>query len=76
MHYFNSDPKDADYASDMQLPFKSHTQCQLTTIATILFDTYSEIPHVVYSDFKVRRTSDENLLPGDFLSAIWQPPRA
>lgn len=76
MHYFNGNPKDADYKKDMQLPFKTPTQCELTSIATILPSINSEISVPVYNNFKVTNPPDETLLSGDFLSAIWQPPKA
>lgn len=76
MHYFNGNPKDADYARDMQLPFKSPMQCQVTTTATILPFVYSEVSPPVYNYYKVNIPSEENLLSPGFLSFIWQPPRA
>lgn len=76
MHYFNGDPKDEDYKKDMQLPFKSPSQYELTTIAIILPFTNSETVIPVYNNFKVNIPSDENLSSADFLSAIWQPPKA
>ena len=76
MHYFNGDPRDADYEKDMQLPFKSHSLCELITIAIVLPSTYSQTILPVYNNFKVNIPPDENLLSADFLSAIWQPPRA
>lgn len=76
MHYFNGNTKDADYEKDMQLPFKTPSQGELSNTATILPRITADIELLVYKDFKTFIPPDDNGFSSSFLSAIWQPPKA
>lgn len=76
MHYIDAQPFDADYAQDMQLPFK-------TTPDTFCLTTPSIVPVFPKIDFKapVPRPAMQPILneniPSIFeASPIFQPPRA
>lgn len=75
MHYFNGDPKDADYQRDMQLPFKTHAH---------IFTGFSvAVPPVTFTvtAAPVQQASNHVLPVNDrkkssiFTAAIWQPPK-
>jgi hypothetical protein len=76
MHYFNGDPKDADYDEDMKLPFKSVTFSSFTSVVfctpmpsfkqNIIIYFKNDTQH--FSEYAFQYTSA-------FLSTIWQPPR-
>ncbi len=72
-HYFNGGRVNPDYTRDMQLPFKSHSQCQVN------FDTISPGPETtlgVPGFHEVIITFDNKVdsLPSAIHFSIWQPP--
>jgi hypothetical protein len=75
MHYIDKQPFDADYAQDMQLPFK-------TTPDVICQNIPSLAPTLIYISFSppVSRPLEQHLLDEDIppslaAFAIFQPPR-
>ena len=77
MHYFNSDPRDADYARDMQLPFKTNTGALLvchspsvpvSPAGFVLVPPKKEIPQHYIRHYFSRISSDNH-------NDIFQPPR-
>lgn len=75
MHYFNGNPKDADHARDMQLPFKAH-DCHLAA------EFSPVIPHCYVLSFHMLRAEEIQLpdyhpegLSSLHKSDVWQPPR-
>lgn len=69
------DVKDADYAKDMKLPFKTHDNCLASIINVYLPSQKVVITNPVQfiedQYFKMQKPS----LQSTFLSNIWQPPR-
>lgn len=76
IHYFSGNIVDADYAQDMQLPFKA-TDCS---------NSIPSLPHALpdFCDLSIHTQPesssvplyDQTLLPSMHLSDIWQPPKA
>ncbi len=77
IHYMHGSPKDNDYDRDMQLPFKTPSDC-ISTIAFAYVPTSLSIsipkPVLETTGIKYLRTK-EAFLPSSYLSRIWQPPR-
>ncbi len=76
IHYFSGNIKDADYAQDMQLPFK-------TTDCSIFSASHTVPPFVFCALFPVVAMEptglplyDQSALPSSHLADIWQPPKA
>lgn len=76
MHYVDPQPFDADYAQDMQLPFK-------TTPDTFCLNTPSTVPVVPKIDFKapvakpvLQPVTNEHIPLSLSTGTIFQPPRA
>ncbi|SHE33134.1 hypothetical protein SAMN05444008_101167 [Cnuella takakiae] len=76
MHYLNGDAKDADYERDMQLPFKTGSNYQVSSVASILPAPITATEPPVYYHLSEIVTSDDTFISSQFLSAIWQPPKA
>jgi hypothetical protein len=76
-HYLHSDPKDPDYARDMQLPFKTqgHSFFFLLTPATAPRSTLTELQ--VFSALASTRFANtcDYFIPTGFHKGIFQPPR-
>ncbi|MBU0697528.1 MAG: hypothetical protein KKE39_13540 [Bacteroidetes bacterium] len=76
MHYFNGDPRDADYDQDMRLPFKSHDNCATVTflnVPTII--NQQDFKIILYPQvIKINPPRDKNY-SSYHLKAIWQPPK-
>jgi len=75
MHYLDKTVVDADYAEDMQLPFKTvHMHCfslQMSMPQGIL-----TLNKVFYPLIKEKITDQRFILPNSSLSSIFKPPRA
>jgi len=76
MHYVDAQPFDADYAQDMQLPFK-------TTPDTFCLNAPSVVPVVPKIDFStpayrpvLQPIVNEDVPLSSSIAAIFQPPRA
>lgn len=75
IHYAHGDVKDADYAQDMKLPFKTsdkYNSSNLVAIPTSAISYNLNVPLTVAPLYGTYH------LPGklpSFLSAIWQPPK-
>lgn len=76
MHYLNGDVKDADYERDMQLPFKTRSNYQISSVAFILPAPVTAVEPPVYYQLSENVPSDDTFTSSQFLSAIWQPPKA
>ena len=76
VHYFNDDPQNADYAGDMQLPFKNG-ECTVTCFAAVFLPTRDkQLPDVPVCTVDVQPVmKDVAFLSSVFTAAIWQPPR-
>ncbi len=76
MHYFNGDPKDADYDEDMKLPFKTISN----DFATIVFSTPNtvsiDVPKQIFIQTSQPKFGHQTLnFSSANLNSIWQPPR-
>lgn len=78
MHYMHGSPRSADYAEDMQLPFKSTDKCTVslapayihTISVTISLNKSIELKPPALCVYK------EGFTPSPSLSGIWQPPKS
>lgn len=85
IHYFNGNVKDADFERDMQLPFKQADAHSLSFIY-IAPDENQSMPTNVYEEnyqnFDLTHlsvspnTTDERAISTQYLSEIWNPPKA
>lgn len=75
MHYAMGDVHDADYAKDMQLPFKTHDNCLASIINVYLPSQKVVITNPVQLIENQHFKTQETFLQSTFLSNIWQPPR-
>ncbi|HET7116778.1 MAG TPA: hypothetical protein VFI29_09820 [Hanamia sp.] len=75
MHYAMGDVKDADYAKDMKLPFKTHDNCVASIINVYLPAQKVVITKPVLLIENQHFKTQETFLQSAFLSNIWQPPR-
>jgi hypothetical protein len=77
IHYMHGSPKDADYDRDMQLPFKSCTHSSLTFAAFIIPapETFT-LRRIAHSARKLKTILSSSDYSYNYLSSIWQPPRA
>jgi hypothetical protein len=76
MHYFNEDPKDADYEEDMKLPFKAFSN----DFSSIVFSNHTPTEFALQHQFFVRNNQPkfghQTINFTSFhLNAIWQPPK-
>jgi hypothetical protein len=77
MHYFNGDPRDSDYNTDMQLPFKTTSNALVVNLSSSLpilpqnFLPLSPLKTIssIYTNFY------SVWIPSGHLSDIFQPPR-
>lgn len=76
LHYFNGDVRDADYERDMQLPFKTSSTYEVSSVVSILPAPLATVESPVYHRLSEIVPSDDTFVSSQFLSAIWQPPKA
>ncbi len=76
MHYFNGDPKDADYEDDMKLPFKT-IDVNTALLAFVAFENPTfKLERSIFIELRVNKTtSSDSWHTNKYLSAIWKPPR-
>lgn len=75
MHYTDHDINDNDQDKDMQLPFKSHSDCSSLTSTAFLTQQNSLhlcLAPVLAERITVYKRSD---FQSSYLSSIWQPPK-
>lgn len=76
-HYFSGDIHDEDYQQDKKLPFKSNDNCVLaTTSVPVNPELFTIVKPIIFSierNYKVEKNINFN---SNYLSSIWQPPRA
>ena len=77
LHYFNGDPHDADYARDMQLPFKSLTAQTAAFAVAPLPQPYTGLsaPLAYAAAVSHPLSYAADWVPAGARAAIWQPPR-
>jgi hypothetical protein len=75
MHYAMANVKDADYAKDLKLPFKSHDNCVASIINVYLPSQNVIITKPAQFIKNQHFKTQEKFLQPTFLSNIWQPPR-
>lgn len=76
MHYFNGDPKDADYKDDMKLPFKTFEVNTSISPCIGFAVPYFKIERPQFISISSQKIpSSESWHSNAFLTAIWQPPR-
>ncbi|MDX5437572.1 MAG: hypothetical protein LPK03_10280 [Pontibacter sp.] len=76
MHYLSGAVKDADYARDMQLPYKSAEQASSPSPSVYIPPMFSELilspPLLAQKDYPLL---EETGTPTPFGCSIWQPPK-
>ncbi len=80
MHYFNGNPKDADFEKDMKLPFK--TTCTEHHVSIYELTEHTILDNIVFGkskflpNFKKKCLFSEQHSPlSTYLNCIWQPPQ-
>lgn len=75
MHYAQGDIKDADYANDMKLPFKTHENCT-NFINTLVMQPFllGSHPLCIHVE-KAKYVFIANMCTFSYNSSIWQPPK-
>jgi len=78
MHYMHGSPHDADYAEDMQLPFKSTDKCTFSLAPAYMPAFVVTISHNKAIELKTPRVFvyKQVFITSPSLSGIWQPPRS
>jgi hypothetical protein len=77
MHYTSSDDGDGDKSKDMQLPFKSHHDCEnLSNTGFISFNTFQLGIKTAPIETKNYNTYSSEFISSAYLSSIWQPPKS
>lgn len=74
LHYATNHGDDADHHKDAQLPFKTHFSPNVA-LQNVVIPTQNAIDNPAVSVEKHSLTMDDWLVPSNFLSNIWQPPR-
>ena len=75
MHYVQGDVKDADYAKDMKLPFKSHENCA-NSINTLVTQPLVLVSHPLCVHVKkTKHLFIAHMCTFSYHSNIWQPPK-
>jgi hypothetical protein len=76
VHHYGGHEKDADWETDMKLPFMQHSD--LLNILVIAnnnhFTLNNKIP--LWSVSKITVYYQDNNIPNSYLSSIWQPPKS
>ncbi|MEO6645096.1 MAG: hypothetical protein ABIN89_01740 [Chitinophagaceae bacterium] len=77
MHYFNGDPRDSDYDSDMELPFKTNSYAITANVSFSLPACIQNVAPLVSSqDLPVNYPKFFSVwMPSVPLNDIFQPPR-
>lgn len=76
IHYVAAEVKDADYAKDRELPFKSHDKgvSAISNFYVSLAESFSILPFKQIVEEKTFAIKD-GFSRTYFLSSIWQPPK-
>lgn len=74
-HHYGGHEKDADWDTDMKLPFMQHSDLLHFTLVTPK-NTFTLHPKRVYLSYKREFSCyQEQYIPSAYLASIWQPPR-
>ncbi|MBN8678693.1 MAG: hypothetical protein J0M29_10745 [Chitinophagales bacterium] len=76
IHYFSGNVKDADYAQDMQLPFKALDCSSSAPTCLIPQPVHFYLTLPVSKETSTLPIYDQSKLPSSHLADIWQPPKA
>lgn len=77
MHYASSDDGDDDTSKDMQLPFKSHHDCEnLANTGFIAVNNYSLKDRSTLVETNTYNKYSIDFISSSYLSSIWQPPKS
>jgi hypothetical protein len=76
IHYHDETIMDADYAKDMQLPFKSHDACHCISFNAHTFQLFATVIEKPVRILPVKHIiCNDVFINSVYLSAVWQPPR-
>ncbi|MNY68431.1 hypothetical protein D3C86_2061920 [compost metagenome] len=76
-HYFSGDIHDEDYSQDKKLPFKSNDNCVLaTTSVAVNPELFTIVKPAIFSIERNYKVEKNIHFSSDYLSSIWQPPKA
>ena len=75
VHHYGGHEKDADWETDMKLPFMQHSD--LLNILVIPASSNINLPDkiTVETHFKTIVFYRQAIIPNSYLSSIWQPPK-
>ncbi len=75
MHYVDPQPYDADYAQDMQLPFKTLPKAFFRYTPSVASPSPFIKPKVFFANNEIPPVSNESITPFLVIHKIFQPPR-
>lgn len=74
-HHYGGHEKDADWDTDMRLPFMQHSDLLQLTVVTPK-NTFTLHPKNNHISSKNKFSCDnDEFIPSSYLNAIWQPPK-
>ena len=77
MHYLQEFNKYGDYARDMEMPFKTSSQSFTSVIGFIVpSPDYLIITKTTHQNTEQKQITNSSVYSAQYLSAIWQPPKA
>jgi hypothetical protein len=76
IHYLHGSPKDKDYDRDMQLPFKTSSDC-ISSIAIAFVSMM--VPFTIAKPVEIIQKKNyivlNQYIQSSYLASIWQPPK-
>ena len=77
IHYFKDDNKYGDQARDKQMPFKtSHYSPGVLSVVILSSPDFTIVSRAVFEQNHDQRLRDSSPYCSQYLSSIWQPPKA
>ncbi|MEO6289816.1 MAG: hypothetical protein ABIO76_07850 [Ginsengibacter sp.] len=77
LHYMHGSPKDGGYARDMQLPFKTSSDC---IFGMMSFFTPLLTPVIILKPAEIHEKKSylvlDQFILSSYISTIWQPPKS
>ena len=77
MHYLEEFNKYGDYARDMEMPFKTHSQAFASVLGFIVpSPDYLIITKTIPQNLEKKQITNSSVYSAQYLAAIWQPPKS
>jgi len=75
VHHYGGHEKDADWATDMKLPFMKMSHEMLSNFIPFLFTSFNFKPQSNSFIVSYKYPYTNIYIPNSYLNSIWQPPR-